>query len=44
MPTERLPMCKVREILRLTYDAGLASRELARRCSADKPRISSSMT
>jgi transposase-like protein len=31
MPTERLPMRKVREILRLTYDAGLASREVARR-------------
>ncbi len=31
MPTERLPMRRVREILRLTYDAGLASREVARR-------------
>ncbi len=29
MPTERLPMRKVREILRLTYDAGLVSREVA---------------
>jgi|SRR5579859_2741258 len=31
MPTERIAMRKVREILRLTYDAGLASREVARR-------------
>jgi|GEM_PF-4547076 len=26
MPTERIAMRKVREILRLTYDAGLPSR------------------
>ena len=31
MPTERMPMRKVREILKLTYDAGLPSREVARR-------------
>ncbi|WP_146168674.1 transposase [Sphingomonas sp. PP-CE-3G-477] len=31
MPTERIAMRKVREILRLTYDAGLPSREVARR-------------
>ena len=30
MPTERIAMRKVREILRLTYDAGLPSREVAR--------------
>ena len=31
MPTERIAMRKVREILRLTYDAGLPSREVSRR-------------
>jgi transposase-like protein len=31
MPTERLAMRKVREILRLTFDGGLPSREVARR-------------
>lgn len=30
MPTERIAMRKVREILRLTYDAGLPSREVGR--------------
>ena len=30
MPTERIAMRKVREILRLTEDAGLPSREVAR--------------
>ncbi len=30
MPTERIPMRKMREILRLTYDAGLPSREVGR--------------
>ncbi|WP_107962589.1 hypothetical protein [Sphingomonas sp. PP-CE-3G-477] len=31
MPTERIAMRKVREILRLTFDGGLPSREVARR-------------
>lgn len=31
MPTERLPMRQVREILRLTFEGGLSSREVARR-------------
>lgn len=31
MPTARIAMRKVREILRRTYDAGLPSREVARR-------------
>lgn len=30
MPTERIAMRKVREILRLTYDGGLPSREVGR--------------
>jgi hypothetical protein len=30
MPTERIAMRKVREILRLTYDAKLPSREVGR--------------
>ena len=31
MPTERIAMCRVREILRLTLDAGLPVAETARR-------------
>lgn len=31
MPTERIAMRRVREMLRLSRDAGLATREVARR-------------
>lgn len=39
MPAKRLSMRKIQEILRLTYEAGLSTRQIARSCSVGRTTV-----
>ncbi len=39
MPTERLAMRKVKEVLRLRWEGGLSYRQIARSCAAGRATV-----
>lgn len=39
MANKRLPMRKIKEVLRLKYDCGLSAREIARSCQVSRSTV-----
>ena len=40
MPRRRITMCKIEEVLRLTYESGCSQREVGRACGLSQPAVS----
>ncbi|CAO0822711.1 hypothetical protein DFAR_3250008 [Desulfarculales bacterium] len=40
MPAERLPMRKIKEVLRLKYEAGCGNRDIAKSCGIGRTTVS----